>query len=69
MISRDPEDLVQQTIGSVHQYHDGFVLFLGTMFAPKGSRYPGTGFYPQNGRRGHHRERETWQADEQNAPE
>jgi fumarylacetoacetate (FAA) hydrolase family protein len=38
MISRDPEDLVQQTIGSVHQYPDGFVLFLGTMFAPTKDR-------------------------------
>jgi fumarylacetoacetate (FAA) hydrolase family protein len=34
MISRDPEDLVAQTIGANHQYPDGFVLFLGTMFAP-----------------------------------
>lgn len=33
-ISRDPIDLVAQTIGKVHQYPDGFVLFLGTMFAP-----------------------------------
>ncbi|UTD25656.1 fumarylacetoacetate hydrolase family protein [Bradyrhizobium sp. WD16] len=33
-ISRDPEDLVAQTVGPVHQYPDGFVLFLGTMFAP-----------------------------------
>jgi fumarylacetoacetate (FAA) hydrolase family protein len=33
-ISRDPTDLVAQTIGSVHQYPDGFALFLGTMFAP-----------------------------------
>ena len=33
-ISRDPTDLVAQTIGAVHQYPDGFVLFLGTMFAP-----------------------------------
>jgi len=33
-ISRDPTDLVEQTIGKVHQYPDGFVLFLGTMFAP-----------------------------------
>lgn len=33
-ISRDPTDLVAQTIGKVHQYPDGFVLFLGTMFAP-----------------------------------
>ncbi|QOZ24628.1 fumarylacetoacetate hydrolase family protein [Bradyrhizobium sp. CCBAU 51753] len=33
-ISRDPTDLVAQTIGPVHQYPDGFALFLGTMFAP-----------------------------------
>src|SRR5262245_23338749 len=33
-ISRDPEDLVSQTIGKEHQYPDGFALFLGTMFAP-----------------------------------
>jgi fumarylacetoacetate (FAA) hydrolase family protein len=33
-ISRDPEDLVLQMMGSTHQYPDGAVLFLGTMFAP-----------------------------------
>jgi fumarylacetoacetate (FAA) hydrolase family protein len=33
-ISRDPLDLVAQTIGANHQYPDGLVLFLGTMFAP-----------------------------------
>jgi fumarylacetoacetate (FAA) hydrolase family protein len=33
-ISRDPLDLVQQTIGPNHQYPDGLMLFLGTMFAP-----------------------------------
>ena len=37
-ISRDPEDLVQQTLGPHHQYPDGFVLFLGTMFAPTQDR-------------------------------
>jgi len=37
-ISRDPLDLVAQTIGKVHQYPDGFVLFLGTMFAPTQDR-------------------------------
>ena len=42
-ISRDPEDLVQQTIGSTHQYPDGFVLFLGTMFAPTKPREGGGG--------------------------
>jgi fumarylacetoacetate (FAA) hydrolase family protein len=44
-ISRDPTDLVAQTIGSVHQYPDGFALFLGTMFAPVKDRdAPGEGF-------------------------
>ena len=33
-ISRDPEDLVGQMIGRHHQYPDGAVLYLGTMFAP-----------------------------------
>jgi fumarylacetoacetate (FAA) hydrolase family protein len=33
-ISRDPADLVKSTIGRHHQYPDGFVLYLGTMFAP-----------------------------------
>ncbi|ALE59280.1 fumarylacetoacetate hydrolase family protein [Paraburkholderia sp. RL17-368-BIF-A] len=33
-ISRDPEDLVAQTWGRHHQYPDGFMLFLGTMFSP-----------------------------------
>lgn len=33
-ISRDPQIIVNQTIGAHHQYPDGFVLFLGTMFAP-----------------------------------
>ena len=33
-ISRDPADLVAQTRGRHHQYPDGFVLYLGTMFAP-----------------------------------
>jgi fumarylacetoacetate (FAA) hydrolase family protein len=44
-ISRDPTDLVAQTIGTVHQYPDGFALFLGTMFAPVKDRdAPGQGF-------------------------
>jgi fumarylacetoacetate (FAA) hydrolase family protein len=44
-ICRDPEDLVAQTIGENHQYPDGFVLFLGTMFAPTQDRdEPGLGF-------------------------
>jgi fumarylacetoacetate (FAA) hydrolase family protein len=45
LISRDPEDLVAQAIGATHQYPDGFVLFLGTMFAPVEDRdEPGMGF-------------------------
>ncbi|MEJ6023719.1 fumarylacetoacetate hydrolase family protein [Ramlibacter sp. PS4R-6] len=44
-ISRDPLDLVAQAIGPNHQYPDGFVLFLGTMFAPVQDRHgPGQGF-------------------------
>jgi fumarylacetoacetate (FAA) hydrolase family protein len=33
-ISRTPESLVAATIGQHHQYPDGLVLYLGTMFAP-----------------------------------
>lgn len=33
-ISRTPESLVTATIGGHHQYPDGLVLYLGTMFAP-----------------------------------
>lgn len=33
-ISRDPLDLVAQSCGKHHQYPDGFMLFLGTMFSP-----------------------------------
>jgi fumarylacetoacetate (FAA) hydrolase family protein len=44
-ISRDPADLVAQMIGPHHQYPDGAVLFLGTMFAPVKDRdAPGMGF-------------------------
>ena len=44
-ISRDPEDLVAEMIGANHQYPDGAVLFLGTMFAPVEDRdAPGKGF-------------------------
>ena len=44
-ISRDPIDLVNQTVGTHHQYPDGFMLFLGTMFAPTQDRgTPGSGF-------------------------
>ena len=44
-ISRDPLDLVAQTINANHQYPDGFMLFLGTMFAPTQDRFAkGEGF-------------------------
>ncbi|WP_380786121.1 fumarylacetoacetate hydrolase family protein [Sphingomonas sp. R86521] len=43
-ISRDPDDLIRQSL-SEHQYPDGFVLFLGTLFAPTQDRdVPGQGF-------------------------
>ena len=37
-ISRTPEDLVGQTLNANHQYPDGFMLYLGTMFAPTQDR-------------------------------
>lgn len=44
-ISRDPLDLVAQTLNGNHQYPDGFMLFLGTLFAPVQDRdAPGRGF-------------------------
>jgi fumarylacetoacetate (FAA) hydrolase family protein len=44
-ISRDPVDLVNQTYGPHHQYPDGFMLFLGTMFSPiKDRDAKGAGF-------------------------
>ena len=44
-ISRDPQTLVDQTIGRHHQYPDGLMLFLGTLFAPTEDRdAPGEGF-------------------------
>jgi fumarylacetoacetate (FAA) hydrolase family protein len=44
-ISRDPLEIVDHTIGPNHQYPDGLVLFLGTMFAPTIDRFaPGKGF-------------------------
>ncbi|RYE73834.1 MAG: fumarylacetoacetate hydrolase, partial [Hyphomicrobiales bacterium] len=44
-ISRDPADLAAQMIGPHHQYPDGAVLYLGTMFAPiKDRDAPGGGF-------------------------
>jgi fumarylacetoacetate (FAA) hydrolase family protein len=44
-ISRDPLNLVAQTINANHQYPDGFMLFCGTMFAPTQDRFKaGQGF-------------------------
>lgn len=44
-ISRDPADLVAQARGRHHQYPDGFMLYLGTLFAPTQDRdAPGQGF-------------------------
>jgi fumarylacetoacetate (FAA) hydrolase family protein len=44
-ISRDPLELVSHAIGPHHQYPDGLMLFLGTMFAPTQDRLaPGQGF-------------------------
>jgi fumarylacetoacetate (FAA) hydrolase family protein len=49
-ISRDPTELVGQTIGRHHCYPDGFALFLGTMFAPIVDRdTPGQGFTHKRG--------------------
>lgn len=51
-ISRDPADLVAQTIGRHHQYPDGFMLFLGTLFAPVQDRdAQGRGFTHKPGDR------------------
>jgi fumarylacetoacetate (FAA) hydrolase family protein len=51
-ISRDPLDLVAQTIGKHHQYPDGFLLFMGTLFAPVEDRdTPGQGFTHKAGDR------------------
>jgi fumarylacetoacetate (FAA) hydrolase family protein len=44
-ISRDPIQLVEHAMGRHHQYPDGMMLFLGTMFAPTIDRFaPGQGF-------------------------
>jgi fumarylacetoacetate (FAA) hydrolase family protein len=51
-ISRDPLDLVGQTCGAHHQYPDGFMLFLGTMFSPiKDRDAKGGGFTHHKGDR------------------
>lgn len=44
-IARDPLDIVAQVVGDHHQYPDGLVLYLGTLFAPVEDRSdPGKGF-------------------------
>ena len=44
-IGRDLADLAGQAIGRFHQYPDGLLLFVGTMFAPVDDRgAPGSGF-------------------------
>ena len=44
-ISRDPLDIAAQTLNENHQYPDGFLLYLGTLFAPTEDRdQPGNGF-------------------------
>ena len=49
-ISRDPADIAAQTLNAHHHYPDGFVLFLGTMFAPSDDRdEPGRGFTHKTG--------------------
>ncbi|MFJ6279230.1 fumarylacetoacetate hydrolase family protein [Arthrobacter subterraneus] len=37
-ISRDPEVLARYTVGDSHQYPDGILLYLGTLFAPNADR-------------------------------
>ncbi|MCU4313927.1 fumarylacetoacetate (FAA) hydrolase family protein [Acinetobacter bereziniae] len=49
-ISRKPAQLVSQTYNDSHQYPDGFMLFLGTMFAPTQDREgQGSGFTHKSG--------------------
>jgi len=44
-ISRDPEQLLDAAAGRLHQYPDGMMLFLGTMFVPRRDRSgSGSGF-------------------------
>jgi fumarylacetoacetate (FAA) hydrolase family protein len=52
-ISRDPLELVEQVLGA-HQYPDGFMLFMGTLFAPTQDRdQAGSGFTHHVGDRVH----------------
>ncbi len=49
-ISRDPEEIVAHAINPHHQYPDGIVVYLGTMFAPIADRdTKGSGFTHKTG--------------------
>ena len=49
-ISRRPADLAAQLLNATHQYPDGAMLYLGTMFAPTRDRMgPGMGFTHKTG--------------------
>ena len=49
-ISRDPAELAAATCGPEHQYPDGFMLFLGTMYVPTADRHAkGQGFTHDEG--------------------
>lgn len=51
-ISRPPEEIVAQTLNRSHQYPDGVVLYLGTIFAPTTDRdAAGQGFTHHRGDR------------------
>ncbi len=50
LISRDPEEIVANAINANHQYPDGLVVYLGTMFAPVDDRgEKGKGFTHMQG--------------------
>ncbi|HEV7255273.1 MAG TPA: fumarylacetoacetate hydrolase family protein [Mesorhizobium sp.] len=50
LISRSPEELVAAAVGPHHQYPDGLVLYLGTMFVPaKDRNEKGGGFTHREG--------------------
>lgn len=49
-ISRSPEELVSAAMGRHHQYPDGMVIYLGTMFVPSADRgVVGSGFTHHEG--------------------
>lgn len=53
-ISRDPADLAAQALNANHQLPDGFVLFLGTLFAPHRDATSRARVYSQGGRHSRH---------------